>query len=222
MEFRSTADIGGRFKDLDESKRHVLVEFPNRRIDTFGTDFDDGSFAESFRRSLPTMCWNHDLSEPIGKAVSAQALRHSHEIVGRFSDFNAVPRARQAFTQLRDGDLTDWSFGFTRDASVPHPEVRGATRITRATMGEFSPVSMGSIPGAKTLAIRSRGSLCDVDRVLAELEEWEELQRREVRALEILDRRSPALISGARARPPVRLSAIDEQRALQRLERRIG
>lgn len=153
LEFRTA--IGGEFADADDVKREVLWRFPHERVDTYKTTFGVDAFRASFAERLPAICWQHTLGEPIGRIRSAQVTEHANELVGKFSDFDAVPLAHRAFVQIRDGDITDASFGFVREADEPHPEHRGVTRITRARMEEVSPVTIGSIPGAEAVGVRS-------------------------------------------------------------------
>jgi HK97 family phage prohead protease len=145
---RSVEAMDGTFKDVDEGRREVLVEFPHERVDTYKTTFGNDCFRDSFANRMPVMCWQHDLREPIGRAISAQVTPRANELVGKLDDFDAVPLARRAFTQIQSGTLTDFSFGFKDPQYEPHPQHRGVRRIKRATMKEFSPVTVGSIPGA--------------------------------------------------------------------------
>lgn len=171
LEFRNAVPIGGELKDLDEKKREVLVSFPHDVRDTYSTSFGTDCFRESFEKRLPAVVWQHSLTEPIGRTISAQVTNSANELVSKFSDFDAVPLARRAFSQLEDGSLTDASFGFVRHAEEKHPEMRGVTRITSATMQEWSPVTIGAIPGAVVTGTRSEEGLVvitveDIERQL--------------------------------------------------------
>lgn len=145
---------GGEIKDIDEGKRQALFRVPWEVIDDYNTDFARAAFDKHFAARLPTMCWQHDRSQPIGHTLEVQQANGAHEMVTQFSDFEAVPLARQAFVQLRDKDITDVSFGFDKATGVPHPNERGAIRFNEARMVEISPVTVGSIPGAKSIGVR--------------------------------------------------------------------
>lgn len=153
METRTA--VNSTVRDVDAPRREVLLEFPHDVRDSYDTTFGPDAFRASLARRLPIMCWQHDLKEPIGRITSAQVTHRANEMVGKLSNFDDVPLARRAFHQIQDGTLTDVSFGFTREADEPHPEMRGVTRITRATMREVSPVSLGSIPGAGVTGTRT-------------------------------------------------------------------
>ena len=160
-------------RDVDDGSHEVLAEFPHETVDTYKTVFGPDCFRDSFSRMLPVMCWQHDLKDPIGRAVSAQVLPHTNEIRGRFSNLDDVPSARRAFSQLSDGTLTDFSFGF-KGAVYQRAESlgRGVRRIAKAVMPEFSPVTIGSIPGAQKVAIREDGTMPEF-----ELEQLIEMRR---------------------------------------------
>lgn len=160
LQYRIAAEGGVR--DVDESKREVLVSFPWEVIDTYNTDFSRDAFDEHLRQSLPVMCWQHQRTEPIGRAKHWEKTAAANELIAGFSDFDAVPRARQAFAQIRDKELTDFSYGFDKGKTTPHPEVRGAVRFTSARMAEISPVSVGSIPGAIAVSIRAEAEIANV------------------------------------------------------------
>lgn len=146
--------IGGTITDADEGNRQVQVTFPHDTVDTFKTTFDKDAFRSSFEKRLPLMCWQHDLRDPIGHAISAQVTPKSNEIVGKFDDFDAVPNAKRAFSQINSGTITDFSFGFRQPKYENHKRFAGVRNIRSAIMMEFSPVSIGSIPGAVATGLR--------------------------------------------------------------------
>lgn len=145
----------GEVRDADEGRRQVQVVFPHEVLDSYRTSFARDCFAESFDRKLPKMAWMHKRDEPIGRVISAQITDAGNEMVAQFSDFSDVPRSRQAFVQIRDGDVTDFSFGFDQAEAEPHPDVKGAMRFRKANMYEISPVLAGSIPGAQVVGVRA-------------------------------------------------------------------
>lgn len=149
-----------KVRDIDEAKREVDVEFPHEVIDSYKTKFGTRAFKESFDQRLPVMCWQHDLRDPIGRSLSAVVTPKTNDIVGKFSDFQAVPNAYRAFSQIDDGTITDFSFGF-KNASYEPGGQRGVRRITKAFMAEFSPVTIGSIPGAHAVGLREDGNEMD-------------------------------------------------------------
>lgn len=156
----------GQVRDVDDGKRQVQVVIPWEVIDSYNTDFARDCFDEWFAQRMPVMCWQHQRTEPIGRVLTRQAGSNAHEMVAQFSDFDAVPRSRQAFAQIRDKEITDFSFGFDQAKSVPHPQTRGAVRFVRSRMPEISPVTIGSIPGAVAVGIRAEAEVANVRGLL--------------------------------------------------------
>ena len=105
--------------DVDSRSHEVVIHVPHAVTDSYQTQFagpdnrgNRGAFAESFARRLPAFCWQHNLKEPLGSVQRAQVLPAVNEIVCRFSDIDAVPIAKRAFTQVQDGSVRDASFGY--------------------------------------------------------------------------------------------------------------
>jgi hypothetical protein len=148
-------DPGARVHDLDDKTHMLAVDFPVC-VDSYGTDFGPSCFEAGWRRQLPVLCENHRQDRVIGRAVRAESLPEAHRIVGRFSDFDAVPAARAAFANIRDGIFPGFSFHYVDGRTVPHPNgTRGALRYTRARMVEYGPVVAPSIPGTRVVGLRS-------------------------------------------------------------------
>ena len=143
--------------DVDDKAHKVAVDYPIC-VDSYRSDFGPGAFEDGWRRQLPVMCHNHDQNALIGRAVSAQSLSDRHRVVGKFSDFDDVPAARAAFSNIRDGIYPGWSFHFVDGHAVPHPcGERSTIRYRSARMLEFGPVLMPSIPGTRVVDLRSSG-----------------------------------------------------------------
>lgn len=130
--------------------------------DTYGTVWLPGCFADALREKLPKVVWGHDWHEPIGRVVDYRDSDEGLDVIVQLSDFEAVPRARQCWVQLRDGDLTDFSFGFerrewtmvARDESDQYGELVATEFMQRAGLDEVSPVLVGAVPGTALLGVR--------------------------------------------------------------------
>lgn len=164
----------------DESKREVVARVVNYNVaDTYGTVWRPGCFGDGLRARLPKIAWTHDWSEPIGRVVDFQDGDEGLDLTLKFSDFDAVPQARRAYVQIRDGDIDQFSIGFDRKEWIPVPEDEQAAYgdyiaweyMQRAVIEEVSPVLVGSVPGTKPLAIRSALSPGLVERVAYLLEQ---------------------------------------------------
>lgn len=120
--------------------------------DDYGTQFRRGTFTASLEQHLPVIAWAHSWDEPIGRAVAFREADEGLYLTARLDIGGAVPRADQAYEQMRSGTLTDVSVGFMRRASEQEGDV---VVITEADLDEVSVVLRGAVPGAKVLAVRS-------------------------------------------------------------------
>lgn len=174
--------FGGEVRVSENDGKHLLAaRVTNYDVeDTHGTVWAPGVFSESLRGKSPVMVWSHDWQRPIGKVTDHRDSSEGLDVIGEFADFDAVPDARMAHALLKSGIITQFSFGFVRtDGS--NPGERG--RITSAQLDEISPVLVGSVPGTKTLAVRSGQQ---VDRGVAD-SLLERVSRGEISAADALN-----------------------------------
>jgi HK97 family phage prohead protease len=130
-------------------------------VDDYGSLWNPHCFDESLAQRLPTLCWSHQWSEPLGPATGYTTSDDGPTVDFLFSDFDAVPMARRAHAQVVDGTIRDCSVGFsntqrrdpTDEERRMYPGVREV--IEKATLDEVSLVLAGAVPGAKVLAFRS-------------------------------------------------------------------
>jgi hypothetical protein len=171
------------FRVTNETKRQGEIFVCTYDIvDDFGTLWRPGVFDEGWKRKLPKGVWGHDWLDIIGRAVAAESKGNQAWHAVQFSEFDAVPRAYQAWTQMRDGDVDELSFAFDRERwenvdteNPPEGVPAGAREImSQAFEIEWSPVLVGAVPETKPLAgsFRSAGKLytavdIDVARDLA-------------------------------------------------------
>lgn len=150
----------------DESKREVVARVINYNVaDTYGSVWLPGCFTDGLGSRLPKIAWTHDWTEPIGRATGFEDTDKYLDLTLKFSDFEAVPQARRAYVQIRDGDIDQFSIGFFADPAdrKPVPEAEQTKwgeniaweYMEKAVIEEVSPVLVGSVPGTKTIAVRS-------------------------------------------------------------------
>jgi HK97 family phage prohead protease len=179
-EVRTWHDIEFRVVDQAERTAEIRVCVYNV-VDDYGSVWVPGVWTTGLNAKLPKGTWAHDWADIIGRAVSYQDGPDDLKLMVKFSDFDAVPRALQAWTQLRDGDVDEFSFGFERqrweivsqDAGMMGVDDGGEPdgmldvpdgcreRIIQAVMHEWSPVLVGAVPGTGVLA----GSVRSAPRV---------------------------------------------------------
>lgn len=132
-------------------------------VDDYRSLWTPDVFDKSLEQRLPVLCWGHDWSNPLGPAVGFRATPDGPEVDFLFSDFDAVPDAKRAYAQVKDGTIVDCSVGFSRvDGGTREPteeekrDYPGVGEvITQAGLEEVSLVIRGAVPGAKVLAVRS-------------------------------------------------------------------
>jgi HK97 family phage prohead protease len=164
VEFRALART--EFRVADEVKRQVeVIPITYDRLDSYHTVWERGVFADSIARRAPRMCWGHDWRDPLGTMIDWQDGKEHPRALFQLDSFDDVPRARQAFAQIRSGTIDNFSVGFERieDRAEEDSEKRwgvpDAVRILKATLDEVSPVLVGSVPGTATIGTRSTDRL---------------------------------------------------------------
>lgn len=148
--------------DAENPRRFSAVVMRYDVVDAYGTIWTPGVFARSLAERLPRVVWAHDMSDPIGRYVDYTDTAETLTLVGELDDFDAVPRALQASSQLASGTIDQFSVGFIRSEQISGrdlaPEDRDAgavERITRAELPETSLVVVGAVPGTHVVSMRS-------------------------------------------------------------------
>lgn len=127
--------------------------------DTYRTSWQQGVFKDALEERLPSVVWNHDWADPVGRVVAYRDSSGGLDIDVEFDDFDAVPRARQAHAQMRSGTMNQFSFAFIRGEEKEDPQHRGVMRQVKAGLQEFSIVLNGSVPGTHSTSVRTAQTL---------------------------------------------------------------
>lgn len=132
--------------------------------DTYRTSWKQGVFQDALEERLPSVVWNHDWADPVGRVVAYRDASDGLDIDVEFDDFDAVPRAKQAHAQMKSGTMDQFSFAFIRGDEIEDPDHRGVMLQTRAGLQEFSIVLNGSVPGTHSTSVRSAAGMVDGKR----------------------------------------------------------
>lgn len=130
-------------------------------VDEYRSVFLPGCFDESLAQRMPAICWSHAWNDPVGIVTGWDSLAEGLAIVAQLDDPDAVPRARQAWAQLRSGSMTDLSVGFSHvERREPTPDelqrFPGCGEIIeRAQLDEVSIVMRGAVPGSQVTGTRA-------------------------------------------------------------------
>jgi HK97 family phage prohead protease len=161
VEQRQSGRTEVRFPDGASGEFEALV-LPYGVVDTYGTVWEPGVFSDSLGRRMPVLVWGHDWHEPIGRATAWREVREGPAaglyMTFRLSNPDVVTRAAQAYEQLRDGTLDNFSVGFIREEQRDASEEYGpgVVAITRAQLDEVSIVIVGAVHGTRLLSVREQ------------------------------------------------------------------
>ena len=139
---------------VDEDNRIIEVKFSS-----FGNkDSDDdilirGCFAKSITERGPesntnrkiAFVWQHDIKDPIGRVLSIWEAEDGAYARIQLSDPDAVPNAKRALSQLKDGTLNQFSFGFSYVwDKIEYDEAKEAYIVKEVLLYEISVVTLGA------------------------------------------------------------------------------
>lgn len=132
--------------------------------DDYNTEFEFGVFTESLRVRMPRIAWGHDWRELVGQWTDADDNPQRLRLLGQLDlamindSLPSVPRAHQAYAQLKSGTADQFSVGFMptewRDVETQDEYYRV---FTKGRLDEVSIVLAGAVPGTELLAVRSAG-----------------------------------------------------------------
>lgn len=134
---------------------HVIeVKFASfGNVDSDGDLLVKGCFAKSINDRGPesdtnrkiAFLWQHDMRDPIGKILKLEEREDGAYATVRLSDFDAVPNAKRAYSQLSDGVLNQFSFGFEYIwDKMEYDESKDAFIIQEVKLHEVSVVTLGA------------------------------------------------------------------------------
>lgn len=134
--------------------------------DTYRTSWQQGVFKSALEKrssagaSIPVV-WDHNWADPVGQVVAYRDQADGFYGDVEFDDFEAVPRAKQAYAQMKPNPTTgkptmgQFSFAFVRGEETEDTEHRGVMRQTSVdAVQEFSIVLNGSVPGTNVQGVR--------------------------------------------------------------------
>lgn len=167
-----TRALHAEFRATDTDKRRFEAKvMVYGVVDDYGTLWQPGVFTESLAAKLPKIVWGHDWTDVLGRYVDYRDTDTDLTLVGEFDDFEAVPRARQAYAQLQSGTIDEFSVGFRRKEWRAFADVsaddygeeamaamakQGCQEImVRALLDEASLVLVGAVPETELIGVRS-------------------------------------------------------------------
>ena len=139
---------------VDSDRKIIEVKFASfGNIDSDGDMLLRGCFAKSIQERGPhsqtnrkiAFVWQHDIKEPIGKILELEEREDGAYAQVQLSDFDSVPLAKRAFSQMQDGTINQFSFGFSYIwDKMEYDENIDAFVVKELKLYEVSPVTLGA------------------------------------------------------------------------------
>lgn len=118
--------------------------------DTYGDLIVKGAFADSLKQRTPKFLWQHDLSTPIGKAISLEETDYG--LFGKWQLAN-TRAATDAYELMKEGLTDGLSIGFiTKDAEY---DADGYRLLRKVDLLEISAVTIGANERALISAVKT-------------------------------------------------------------------
>jgi len=100
--------------------------------------------AEASNRKI-AFCWQHDITDPIGKNIRIWDDSKGAYCEVELSDFDAVPNAKRCWVQAQEGVLNQASFGYRYDweKGIRYDHDHDVWHVTNVYLHEISVVTLG-------------------------------------------------------------------------------
>lgn len=154
IEYRDSPPGSIRMDDTKKGQIEITACVYNV-VDAFNTRWMPGVFSRSLEVHSPPLCWGHNWNDPIGHLVDHSDTSTNLRMIYQLDDFDDVPRAKQAYSQMNSGTVRDASFGFKLVRDEPDPQNRSVFNQLEARYDETSPVIRGAVPGSRITSVRS-------------------------------------------------------------------
>lgn len=183
-ERRSKVGDGGRKSfevtkaNISNEEEHIIrvkfASFGNK--DSCSDILIKGCFSKSIKERGPesntnrkvAFVWQHNMADPIGRILSIEELEDGAYAEVKLSNFEAVPNAKRAWYQLKDGDINQFSFGFQYVwDKMEYDEALDAYIVKEVILHEISVVTAGA--NEETEFIGSVKSLQDAIKVMGDV-----------------------------------------------------
>lgn len=140
--------------DITNDDEHIIrVKFASfGNVDSAKDLLVKGCFSKSINERGPqsstnrkiAFFWMHNPNDPIGKILNIWEEEDGAYADVQLSDFDAVPNAKRAWSQLNDGSINQFSFGFTYVwDKCEYDEEQDAFIVREVKLYEISVVSLG-------------------------------------------------------------------------------
>ena len=133
-------------------------------VDSYGDRVMLGAFADSITAKLPKMVWQHDITRPIGKTISAEELPAGDgRLPDSLKEFGALyvkgvfnlntTDGKDAYEHIKFGSIDEYSFGYEEVETTPLAD--GTKELNKVNIIEWSPVTVGANPMTMTSNVKA-------------------------------------------------------------------
>lgn len=133
-------------------------------VDSYGDRVMLGAFADSISQKLPKMVWQHDITRPIGKTLSAEEIPAGDaRLPERLKDYGALyvkgvfnlntTDGKDAYEHIKFGSIDEYSFGYEEVETTPLAD--GTKELNKVNIIEWSPVTVGANPMTMTSNVKA-------------------------------------------------------------------
>lgn len=155
MENIFNLDISFDCKSVGEDNDHFTFEGMGSTsdIDLTNDIVEPTAFTESLQKRTPALCWQHNLSEPVGVFTSLGINPEGLKVAGKMPKADDFVRGR-VIPQMRVGAVKSLSIGF-RAVEVEFDKERGVRIIKKLELFEISLVTIPANPHATIHLMKS-------------------------------------------------------------------
>lgn len=124
-------------------------------MDSYHEIVDKGAFKDFLEANFPRypkLIWGHNWEKPIGVTLEAREDEIGLYVKGEL--LKEVALAREAYSLINSGAITDLSFGFRVDEDYVD-QTTGARHLKKISIFEWSPVLVGANPKATITGVKS-------------------------------------------------------------------
>lgn len=146
-------DSKAAVEDGDKGIVHLIASvFGN--VDSDGDIMVKGAFARTIdvgkgKGKLPPGVWGHDWTLPVAKTVDAYEDENGLNVLAQFN--LGTQRGRESFSDIKEGLITEYSFGF----KVLDSEKKDGSRLIKdVEWFEWSPVLVGANRETSTVSVK--------------------------------------------------------------------
>lgn len=131
----------------------------SKKPDSYGDIIEPGAFTKTLKEAgkRVKILWNHNVLEPIGKPTELAEDDKGLFIKGKLS--LGVQRAREVLSLMKDGVITELSFGYD---TLKESWQNGMRHLQEVRLWDVSPVTFAANPEAVIVSVKKATTFADL------------------------------------------------------------